>query len=126
MHAASKQHRYSVARSSLDLSDRALLEPLAGLLAAVQRAAGETPFLLIGAAARDLLLVYAGGIAAQRATEDTDVALAVRSREEFMRLRAALLAMEGGTAGGPLHQLWLGDQRLRTGALPGPRKAPKS
>jgi predicted nucleotidyltransferase len=101
-----------VDRSSLDLSDRALLEPLAGVLAAVQRAAGETPFLLIGAAARDLLLVYAGGIAAQRATEDTDVALAVRSWEEFMRLRAALVATEGCMAGGPLHQLWLGDQRL--------------
>ncbi len=98
--------------SLLDLSDRAVLEPLARVLAAVQRAAGETPFVLIGAAARDLLLVHAGGIEAQRATEDTDLALAVRSWDEFMRLRSVLLVSEGCVAGGPLHQLWLGDQRL--------------
>jgi predicted nucleotidyltransferase len=112
MPAASKQHSSSEDRSLLDLSDRAVLEPLARVLAAVQRAAGETPFVLIGAAARDLLLVHAGGIEALRATEDTDVALAVRSWEEFMRVRAALLVSKGCVAGRPLHQLWLGDQRL--------------
>lgn len=95
------------------------------MLAAVQRAAGETAFVLIGAAARDLLLVHAGGIEAQRATEDTDLALAIRNWDEFMRLRAALLAPEGCVAGGSLHQLWLGDQRLdirpvRWGRAPGP------
>jgi predicted nucleotidyltransferase len=87
----------------LDLSDRAVLEPLARVLVAVRRAAGQSPFVLIGAVARDLLLVHAGGIEAQRATEDTDLALAVRSWDEFMRLRAALLASEGCVAGGPLN-----------------------
>lgn len=43
---------------------------------------------------------------------DTDLALAIRNWDEFMRLRAALLASEGCVAGGSLHQLWLGDQRL--------------
>jgi len=48
-----------VANSSLDLSDRAVLGSLARLLSAVRRAAGDTPVLLVGAAARDLLLVHA-------------------------------------------------------------------
>jgi hypothetical protein len=51
-----------VANSSLDLSDRAALGPLARLLSAVRRAAGDTPVLLVGAAARDLLLVPGVGI----------------------------------------------------------------
>ncbi len=49
-----KPHSFSVANSSLDLSDRAVLGPLARLLAAVRKAADETPLLLVGAAARDL------------------------------------------------------------------------
>jgi predicted nucleotidyltransferase len=80
-----------VDRSSLDLSDRAVLRPLAELLAAVRAAAGDTPLLLIGAAARDLLLVHAHGIHAARATEDTDVAVAVGSWSDFRRRREALL-----------------------------------
>jgi predicted nucleotidyltransferase len=101
-----------VANSSLDLSDRAVLGPLARLLLAVRRAAGDTPILLVGAAARDILLVHAHGVEMQRATEDTDLALAVPSWEAFLHLRAALIASGGFTADGPPHQLWLGDQRL--------------
>jgi hypothetical protein len=80
-----------VARSSLDLSDRAVLGPLAELLAAVRSAAGKTSLLLIGAAARDLLLVHAHGIDPVRATEDTDVALAVDGWNDFQRVREALV-----------------------------------
>jgi predicted nucleotidyltransferase len=101
-----------VDRSSLDLSDRAVLRPLAELLAAVRAAAGDAPLLLIGAAARDLLLVHAHGIHAARATEDTDVALAVGSWSDFQRLREALLRSGEFTADGPPHRLWRGDQRL--------------
>lgn len=112
MPAALKQHSYCVDHSLLDLSDRPVLQPLARVLAAVQRAGGETRFVVIGAAARDLLLVHAGGIEAQRATEDTDLAVAVRTWDEFMCLRTALLKSEGCVAGRPLHQLWLDDHRL--------------
>jgi predicted nucleotidyltransferase len=101
-----------VARSSLDLSDRAVLGPLAELLAAVHAAAGDASLLLIGAAARDLLLVHAHGMDPERATEDTDVALAVGSWGDFRRLREALLRSGEFTAGGPPHRLWRGDQRL--------------
>lgn len=98
-------------RSSLDLSERAVLGPLARLIAAVRKAAGDTPLLLIGAAARDLLLVHAHGVPVERATEDTDVALAVPDWQTFFDVREALIA-DGFTGGGPPHRLWLGDQRL--------------
>jgi predicted nucleotidyltransferase len=101
-----------VAHSSLDLSDRAVLGPLAELLASVRAAAGKTSLLLIGAAARDLLLVHAHGLDPERATEDTDVALAVDGWDDFQRLREALLRSGQFTADGPPHRLWHGDQRL--------------
>jgi predicted nucleotidyltransferase len=101
-----------VAHSSLDLSDRAVLWPLAELLAAVRAEAGDAPLLLIGAAARDLHLIHAHGLNPERATEDTDVALAVASWEGFQRLREALLNSGQFTPGGPPHRLWRGDQRL--------------
>lgn len=101
-----------MANSSLDLSDRAVLGSLARLLSAVRRAADDTPLLLVGAAARDILLVHAHGIAMQRATEDTDLALAVRDWEAFLRVREALLASGTFTTEGPAHRLWFGDQRL--------------
>jgi predicted nucleotidyltransferase len=101
-----------VANSSPDLSDRAALGSLARLLSAVRRAADDTPLLLVGAAARDILLVHANGIAMHRATEDTDLALAVRDWKAFLRLRRALLASGTFTAEGPAHRLWFGDQRL--------------
>jgi predicted nucleotidyltransferase len=68
--------------------------------------------LLVGAAARDLLLVHAHGVEVQRATEDTDLALAARSWDAFLRLREALIKTGGFTADGPLHRLSFVDQRL--------------
>jgi hypothetical protein len=62
---------------------------------------GETSLLLIGAAARDLLLVHAHGVDPERATEDTDVALAVDGWDDFQRLREALLRSGQFTADGP-------------------------
>jgi predicted nucleotidyltransferase len=101
-----------VANSSLDLSDRAVLGSLARLLSSVRRAADDTPLLLVGAAARDILLVHARGVAMQRATEDTDLALAVRDWKAFLHVRKALLELGTFTAEGPAHRLWFGDQRL--------------
>jgi predicted nucleotidyltransferase len=101
-----------VANSSLDLSDRAVLGSLARLLSSVRRAADDTPLLLVGAAARDIFVAHAHGIAMQRATEDTDLALAVRDWKAFLRVRKALLASGTFTAEGPAHRLWFGDQRL--------------
>jgi predicted nucleotidyltransferase len=101
-----------VIRSSLDLSDRAVLEPLARLISAVRLSAGATPILLVGATARDLLLVHAHGVDPQRATEDTDLALTVRSWDVFQRLREALVATGAFKTDGPPHRLRFGNQRL--------------
>jgi predicted nucleotidyltransferase len=101
-----------MANSSLDFTDRAVLRPLAQLLAAVQAAAGQTPFLLMGAGARDLLLVHAHGVNPQRATEDTDLAMAVPSWDVFLAVRDALIASGDFKAEGPLHRLWFREQRL--------------
>jgi predicted nucleotidyltransferase len=68
----------------IDLSNRVLLKPLARLLSAVREAADATPILLVGAAARDLLLAHVHGIDPKRATEDTDVALAIRDWSMFV------------------------------------------
>ena len=100
-----------MANSSLDLSDRAVLRPLTQLLSAVRQAAGNTPVLLVGAAARDLLLVHAHDVEVQRATEDTDLALAVHSWDAFLHLREALITSGAFTADGPPHRLWFGGQR---------------
>jgi predicted nucleotidyltransferase len=101
-----------VADSSLDFSNHAVLMSLARLLAAVRAVAGETPFIVIGAGARDLLLVHGHGVDPQRATEDTDLALAVPSWEAFLSVRQALIASGDFKGDGPLHRLWFGEQRL--------------
>lgn len=62
----------------LDLSQRVELRLLAALLKQISAAATETPFLMAGAMARDLLLVYAHDIHSNRATEDVDLAFLVK------------------------------------------------
>lgn len=96
----------------IDLTDRPVLKPLSSLLAAVRDAAGETPVLLIGAAARDLHLVHVHGIEVFRATEDTDLALAVRDWDMFARIRDVLIASSEFNAGGPQHRFWFRNQRV--------------
>lgn len=112
MLAASRLRNSYVARSSLDFADRTALQPLARLLSAVRKAIGDIPLVLVGAAARDVLLVHAHGVEPQRATEDTDVALAVRDWHTFLRARKALVASGAFKADGPAHRLWFGDQRI--------------
>jgi predicted nucleotidyltransferase len=112
MLVASRLRNSYVARSSLDLADCAALQPLARLLSAVRKATGDTPLVLVGADARDVLLVHAHGVEPQRATEDTDLGLAVRDWDTFLRAREALVASGAFAADGPAHRLWFGDQRV--------------
>jgi predicted nucleotidyltransferase len=77
--------------SSLDLADKQELNFLAELIADLRAAAPHAGVLLVGAMARDLLLYYAHGIRAARATEDVDLALAVADWNDFERLRESLL-----------------------------------
>jgi predicted nucleotidyltransferase len=79
---------------SYDFSARTELRALAALnlsLGAAAKTSGIEYFLM-GAAARDLILRYAHGIQAARATEDVDFAVMVRDWAQFDALRTELLA----------------------------------
>jgi predicted nucleotidyltransferase len=74
----------------LDFSKKIELRILSALVKQVS-AAVRTPYLLAGATARDLLLVYAHEIPNNRATVDVDFAFLMESWEEFETLRKKLL-----------------------------------
>jgi predicted nucleotidyltransferase len=78
--------------SPLDLADRQELVFLAELVADLRAAVPHAAVLLVGAVARDLLLCFAHGIRAARATEDVDLALAVADWRDFEGLLESLLA----------------------------------
>jgi len=93
----------------LNFSNRTELRHLSALAAAFRAAAGDAPFFLAGATARDLLLQYAHGIDAGRDTRDVDIALMVSDWAAFEALRSRLIA--GGQFapnGNALHQLKFG------------------
>jgi len=96
---------------SIDLSDRTALAPLGRLLSAVGRVA-DTPILLLGAAARDLLLVHVHGVDVRRATEDTDLAVAVPNWDAFLRVRDGLVQLKAFKAANLPHRFWFEGQRL--------------
>lgn len=77
--------------TSLDFSQKTDLRLLSALIKQVS-AVAKTPYLLAGATARDLLLVYAHEIPNNRATVDVDLAFLMESWEEFEALRENLLA----------------------------------
>ena len=74
----------------MDLSQRPELRPLSKLVQAIQEAAPGEEWLLVGATARDLLLHYAHGIHAGRATMDVDFGIAVRDWDHFFAIREML------------------------------------
>lgn len=76
----------------LDLADKQDLRPLAALIRDLQTAVPDADVMLVGAMARDVLLLHAYGIELPRATTDIDIALAARDWAAFHALRDALLA----------------------------------
>lgn len=92
-----------------DFSNRPELRYLAALAAAFRAGAGDAPFFLAGATARDLLLRFAHGIDAGRETRDVDIALMVADWSAFGAMRERLIA--GGQFapnGKALHKLMYG------------------
>ena len=77
-----------------DLSAKPELQPLADVVRALQLEAARLnmPLFLMGAAARDVMLLHAYGINTQRLTEDMDFGVMVRDWVSFEALRQALLA----------------------------------
>lgn len=76
----------------LDLANNQDLRPLAILIRDVRAVDATADVMLVGAMARDVLLLHAYGIALPRATTDVDIALAVDDWGAFNQLRDALLA----------------------------------
>lgn len=60
-----------------------------------EAAAAGIECMIVGAAARDILLTHVFGIPPRRATHDVDFAVAVESWAQFEQLKAALSAREG-------------------------------
>ncbi len=77
-----------------DLSAKPELQPLADVVRPLQREAAKlgAPLFLMGAAARDVMLLHAYGINTLRLTEDMDFGVMVRDWATFEALRQALLA----------------------------------
>jgi predicted nucleotidyltransferase len=100
----------------LDFSTEPDLRALARLTRSLEQAARPlgVEYFLMGAAARDLMLRYAHGIATVRATEDADFAVMVRDWSAYDTLRARLIG--GGeftsSKGPAIHRL------RHTGGLP--------
>lgn len=93
----------------LNFSNKPELRHLAALAAALRAEAGDVPFFLAGATARDLLLHHAHGIEVGRDTRDVDIALMVEDWTTFESLRSRLIA--GGQFapnGNALHKLKFG------------------
>lgn len=79
---------------SIDLSNQPDLAPLAAVVQALQPAARALGlrFFLMGAAARDVMLLHVHGIKTKRETKDVDFAVMVENWEAFTNMRNALLA----------------------------------
>ena len=78
---------------SLDFSRKTDLAPLGMVVRDLRQAADAlgAQFFLMGAAARDLMLLHAHGIETRRKTEDVDFAVMLQSWDAFAALRKALL-----------------------------------
>jgi predicted nucleotidyltransferase len=93
-----------------DLSAKPELQPLAEVVLPLQLDAVKlgAPLFLMGAAARDVMLLHAYGINTLRLTEDMDFGVMVRDWVTFEALRQALLA--GGAfearSKDATHKLW--------------------
>lgn len=93
-----------------DLSAKPELQPLAEVVRPLQEEAVRqgAQLFLMGAAARDVLLLHVYGIDTQRLTEDMDFGVMVEDWATFEALRAALLASEAFEARhkDATHKLW--------------------
>lgn len=104
--------------SLLDLSDRHDLADLSDVIGAVQ-ACSSVELLLVGATARDLLLLHAHGINTLRATDDFDLAFAVADWDAYDGARRTLLASGDFVADTAVqHRLAFRGQQTVAAAIP--------
>lgn len=95
--------------TSIDLSNKPDLKPLATVVKALQAVttALGLRFFLMGAAARDLMLLHTCGIKTKRETKDVDFAVMVETWDAFTKLRQVLTTSGefSAPAGPALHKL---------------------
>ena len=77
--------------TSLDLSDRAELGWVVELVRPVRKAAGGAPLFVVGAMARELVMVHGFGLVSGRATRDLDFAVRVAGWGDYDLIRKALI-----------------------------------
>lgn len=89
--------------TSIDLSGRADLAHLLAVIEQLDAVTRElrTDYLIVGAAARDLILVFGHGMPVRRATADIDIAVAVSGWAEY----DALMSRFPQGPGAPAHRL---------------------
>jgi predicted nucleotidyltransferase len=75
----------------IDLSSKRELALIAEIVVAMQKVAPDA-FFIVGALARDLLLMHAHGVDTGRATRDIDIAVMVSDWAAFERIRDGLVA----------------------------------
>lgn len=93
----------------VDLSNASALRPLAAMLAALGAIIDPVTrdWVIIGAFARDLLLHHYLGLPIRRMTRDIDLAVAVRSWEDFEEIRKEI-RKNGGSIGAEAQRANLG------------------
>lgn len=84
--------------TSLDLSARTELAWVAELVRPIREAAAGARIFVVGAMARELVLVHGYGLHPGRATRDLDFAVRVADWAEYDRIRTILIADGGFTA----------------------------
>lgn len=97
----------------LDLSGCTELEWVADLVRPIQAAAAGARHFIVGAMARELVLVHGFGVDPGRATRDLDFAVQVAGWDEYHRVREALIASAGFSAvEGIAHRLVSADRMV--------------
>ena len=84
-----------MSNTSLDLSGRTELNWVAELVRPIQAAVDVAPHFIVGAMARELVLVHGFDVDPGRATRDLDFAVQVADWPEYARVRDALIASAG-------------------------------
>lgn len=114
-----------MSNTSLDLSEHTELGWVAQLVRPIQAAAAGTQHVIVGAMARQLVLVHGTGVNPGRATHDLDFAVQVADWADYNRVREALIASAGfSPIDGVAHRLRSADgmliDRLPFGAVEAP------
>lgn len=96
--------------TSLNLSGNTELAWVSALVRPVQEVAESAPLFVVGAMARELIMVHGFGLSPARATRDLDFGIRVADWKDYERIREGLIAHAGFRAvAGVVHRLQSSD-----------------